>query len=157
MLLLRAFILELLVCFTSSARRFCFAVFFEGIAMAGAERAELGVMAAVNFLEHFHRPPYLGWLLPVSVGGLLWAMNPARVLVGGPAAAGDFFSSSSFQLGSFRNVFNPEILGNTEGVADMARNRRLLHGRQAAPDRIPGARPTITAAITTFSITGPRC
>src|SRR5271156_5878363 len=75
MLLLRAALLELLLCFHVVGGAVLFRRLFprESPWLAFILPI-LIVMAVFNFIEHFIALPSLGWLLPFTLGGLFWAM-----------------------------------------------------------------------------------
>ena len=133
MLLLRAALLEFLVCFHVIGAAVLFRRFFpRESAWLALILPTLAVMMAFNFVEHFIALPNLGWLLPVSMGGLLWAM-----LRPGYSWAGLRFPLILFVL-VFSWVFfirclNPQITCNTEGVADMARMVDFSLGNKLPP------------------------
>lgn len=139
MLLLRAVLLELLVCYHVVGAAVLFRRLFprESPWLAFI-LPTLMVMFVFNFLEHFIAMPQLGWLLPFTVLGLGWAMvQPGPLVPFGkraPAPAAtkpfwfwtDLYLPGGIFLGTFTWVFfilcfNPSITCNTEGVADMAR------------------------------------
>ena len=121
MLLLRAVLLELLVCFHVVGGAVLFRRFFPRESPWLAFIVPIFfVLAALNFIEHFVALPNLGWLLPLTLGGLGWALFmpgnsweglrlPAILFVG--VFTWDFIMMN----------MNPSITCNTEGVADMAR------------------------------------
>jgi len=121
MLLLRAALLELLVCFHVVGAAVLFRRLFprESPWLAFIVPI-LIVMAAFNFLEHYIALPHLGWLLPFTVGGLLWSMaRPGYSWEGLRLPAIIFVLVFTWDL--FVMSMNPAITANTEGVADMAR------------------------------------
>jgi hypothetical protein len=121
MLLLRAGLLELLVCFHVIGAAVLFRRLFprESPWLAFIVPT-LVVMAAFNFLEHFIAMPSLGWLLPFTLGGLLWSMVRPGYSWDGLRLPGILFVLV-FTWALFLKCMNPEITCNTEGVADMAR------------------------------------
>jgi len=121
MLLLRAVLLEILVCFHVVGAAVLFRRLFprESPWLAFI-LPTLFVMSLFNFIEHFIALPNLGWLLPFTLGGLLWAMirpgyswNELRLPT--------ILFLAVFTWALFLKCLNPEITCNTEGVADMAR------------------------------------
>jgi hypothetical protein len=121
MLLLRAALLEVLVCYHVLGAAVLFRRLFpRESAWLAFLLPTIMVMFVFNFIEHFVALPSLGWLLPVAVVGLGWAMiRPAPVW-------NDLVLPGGIFLGVFTWVFfirclNPSITANTEGVADMAR------------------------------------
>lgn len=121
MLLLRAVLLELLVCFHVIGGAVIFRRLFprESPWLAFIVPT-LIVMSVFNFLEHFIAMPGLGWLLPVSIIGLGVAIfRPGYSWEGLRFPAGVFVGLFTWAL--FIRCMNPVITANTEGVADMAR------------------------------------
>ena len=137
MLLLRAALLELLVCYHVIGG----AVFFRRLfpresAWLAFIVPTLIVMFVFNFIEHFIALPELGWLLPVTFVGLGWAMLHPGPLLGAwgarwtnttleTATTGMVLPGLIF-IGTYTWVFgilcfNPSITPNGEGPADMAR------------------------------------
>ena len=121
MLLLRAAILELLVCFHVMGAAVLFRRFFprESPWLAFIVPI-LIVMSGFNFLEHFIALPSLGWLLPFTLAGLFWAMVRPGYSWEGLRLPGVLFVLIFTWVHLIR-CLNPEITCNTEGVADMAR------------------------------------
>lgn len=121
MLLLRAVLLEILVCFHVIGAAVLFRRLFprESVWLAFI-LPTLFVMSLFNFIEHYIALPDLGWLLPFSVAGLLWAIVR-------PGYSWDelrlptILFLAIFTWAFFLKCLNPEITCNTEGVADMAR------------------------------------
>ena len=121
MLLLRAGLLELLVCFHVIGGAVVFRRLFprESPWLAFIVPI-LIVMTVFNFIEHFIALPSLGWLLPFTLGGLFWAMvRPGFTWEGLRLPTVLFVIVFTWAL--FLKCMNPEITCNTEGVADMAR------------------------------------
>jgi hypothetical protein len=121
MLLLRAALLELLVCYHVIGAAVLFRRLFPRESpWLGFIVPTLMVMFVFNFVEHFIALPELGWLLPFTAIGLGWAMLRPGIVWRDMMLPGGIF------LGVFTWVFfilclNPSITANTEGVADMAR------------------------------------
>jgi hypothetical protein len=143
MLLLRAVLLELLVCYHVLGGAVLFRRLFprESPWLAFLVPTIM-VMFVFNFIEHFIALPELGWLLPFTAAGLGWVMlrpgplfarasngrSDAASWAGSDLAAAlkDLFLPGAIFLVTFTWVFfirclNPSITCNTEGVADMAR------------------------------------
>src|SRR5476649_1036661 len=121
MLLLRAALLELLVCFHVLGGAVLFRRLFprESPWLAFI-LPTLIVMTVLNFIEHFIALPNLGWLLPFTLGGLFLAMvRPGYSWEGLRLPSILFVVVFTWAL--FLKCMNPEITCNTEGVADMAR------------------------------------
>ena len=135
MLLLRAALLEFLVCYHVVGGAVLFRRLFpRESAWLAFILPTLMVMFVFNFIEHFIALPELGWLLPFTIVGLGWAMlNPGPL--GGRWGYATANLSTAMQdmalptlvfLGTFTWALgilclNPSITPNTEGVADMAR------------------------------------
>jgi len=132
MLLLRAIVLDLLVCFHVVGAAVLFKRLFprESTWLA-LILPTLGVMCVCNFVEHFIALSSLGWLLPVTLGLFFFALASP----GSWSGYGIKLSPLSwdelrlplilflvvFQWAFFLKCLYPEITNNTEGVADMAR------------------------------------
>ncbi len=75
MLLLRAVLLEILVCFHVIGGAVLFRRYFPRESPWLAFIVPIFfVMAVCNFTEHFIAMPNLAWLLPFTLGGLGWAI-----------------------------------------------------------------------------------
>jgi hypothetical protein len=137
MLLLRAALLEFLVCYHVVGGAVLFRRLFprESAWLAFIVPTML-VMFVFNFVEHFIALPVLGWLLPFTLIGLGWAMfsrGPllgtwgARITTTPRAVAMEgmtlptvlFLITFTWALGILS--LNPSVTPNGEGVADMAR------------------------------------
>ena len=121
MSLLRAVLLELLVCFHVIGGAVVFRRLFprESPWLAFIVPI-LIVMSACNFIEHYIAMPELGWLLPFTLAGLLWAIaTPGYTWEGLRLPAILFVLVFTWDL--LIRSLNPAITCNTEGVADMAR------------------------------------
>jgi hypothetical protein len=121
MLLLRAALLEILVCIHVVGAAVLFRRLFprESPWLAFLVPT-LMVMSGFNFIEHFIALPQLGWLLPFTLGGLLWAVaRPGYSWEGLRLPAILFVVVFTWDF--FIRCLNPSITCNTEGVADMAR------------------------------------
>jgi hypothetical protein len=133
MLLLRAGLLELLVCFHVVGA----AVLFRRLSPRESPWLAfivptLIVMAVLNFIEHFIALPSLGWLLPFTLGGLLWAMARPGYSWEGLRLPSILFLVV-FTWVFFIRCLNPSITCNTEGVADMARVLDFCLGSKLPP------------------------
>ncbi len=133
MLLLRAGLLELLVCFHVVGGAVLFRRLFprESPWLAFL-LPTLIVMSALNFIEHFIALPNLGWLLPFTLVGLFWAMARPGYSWEGLRLPGVLFVAV-FTWVLFIRCLNPEITCNTEGVADMARVLDFCLGDKLPP------------------------
>ena len=133
MLLLRAVLLEFLVCFHIVGAAVLFRRLFpRESSWLAVILPTLAVMFAFNFIEHFIALPQLGWLLPITIGGLLWSMvRPGYSWEGlkFPIIIFLFLFSWSFLF----RCLSPEITCNTEGVADMARVLDFCLGDKLPP------------------------
>ncbi len=92
----------------------------------------LGVMFVLNFVEHFVALPSLGWLLPITLGGLLLVMLRAGALWDGlrfPSAL--FVFAFTFIL--LIKGLHPEIACWTEGLSDLARMLDFCLGDKVPP------------------------
>ncbi|HEV3272253.1 MAG TPA: DUF2298 domain-containing protein [Candidatus Methylacidiphilales bacterium] len=133
MLLLRAGLLELLVCFHVIGGAVLFRRLFprESPWLAFIVPI-LIVMSALNFIEHFIALPNLGWLLPFTLLGLLWAMARPGYSWEGLRLPSILFVAV-FTWALFVRCLNPEITCNTEGVPDMARVLDFCLGDKLPP------------------------
>jgi hypothetical protein len=121
MLLLRAVFLELLLCvhvigaavlfrrlFPKESPWLCFLV------------PILGLLATLNFIEHYIALPNLGWLLPITLGGLLWAiLKPGYSWEGLHFPAILFIVLFTFIFGL--KCVGPEISNTNEGISNLVR------------------------------------
>jgi hypothetical protein len=121
MLFLRAVFLELLLCihvvgaavlfrrlFPRESPWICFLV------------PILGLLSCLNFIEHFVALPNLGWLLPLTFGGSLWAMlKPGFSWEGVRFPALLFVGIFTFTFG-LRCIF-PDVSNANEGVFNYTR------------------------------------
>ena len=121
MLILRVFFLGFLVC----AHVIGAAVLFRRLCprespWLGFVVPILGLLATLNFIEHFVALPNFGWLLPITLGGSIWAIVK-------PGLAGDglrfpsvlFILIFAFML--LLKSLSPEIPNFTEGTGNMTR------------------------------------
>ena len=133
MLFLRAVFLEFLLCFhvVGAAALFrrlfpqespwiCFLV------------PTIGVLSFLNFVEHFVALPNLGWLLPLTLGGTLWAiLKPGFSWEGMRFPAILFVVIFTFTFG-LRCIF-PDISNANEGVFNMTRVLNYFLGGTLPP------------------------
>jgi hypothetical protein len=78
------------------------------------------VVAAANFIEHFVALPNIGWVLPFTLGGLIWLMaqpGPWWKDLRLPA----ILFATIFTWALFIRCLNPAITSDNESAADMAR------------------------------------
>jgi hypothetical protein len=121
MLLLRAALLEFLVCFHVVGAAVLFRRLFPRESPWLAFILPIFfVMLTFNFTEHFIPLTSLGWLLPLTIGGLFWAIFRPGYSWEGLKLPTILFTAV-FTWALFIKCMNPEITCNTEGVADMAR------------------------------------
>jgi hypothetical protein len=133
MLLLRAGLLELLVCFHVIGGAVVFRRLFprESPWLAFIVPIFI-VMSACNFIEHFVALASPGWLLPFTLLGLLWAIGrPGYSWEGLLLPCILFLVIFTWDL--FIMAQNPSITCNTEGVADMARVLDFCLGNKLPP------------------------
>jgi hypothetical protein len=121
MLLLRAALLELLVCFHVLGGAILFRRLFprESPWLAFI-LPTIMVMFVCNFIEHFLPLTQLGWLLPVTLLALGYVFVKYGLNFEGLFFPG-FIFLAIFTWVHFIRCLNPSITANTEGVADMAR------------------------------------
>jgi len=121
MLLLRAVLLELIVCFHVVGGAVIFRRLFPRESpWLALFVPTLLVMMVCNFIEHVIPLTHLSLLLPFTVAGILWAtLRPGYSWKGLQLPVTLFLLL--FTWAFFLKCLNPEITNNTEGVADMAR------------------------------------
>jgi len=133
MLLLRAALLEILVCFHVIGGAVVFRRIFPRESPWLAFIIPIFVvMCGFNFTEHFIAMPDLGWLLPFTIGGLLWAIGRPGYSWEGLRLPSILFLVI-FTWDFFIMAQNPSITCNTEGVADMARVLDFCMGNTLPP------------------------
>jgi hypothetical protein len=133
MLLLRAAYLEFLVCFHVIGAAVLFRRFFPRESpWLGFFVPVLAVMFAFNFAEHYLAMPNLGWLLPVTLVGLLWGMVRPGYTWQGLRLPSILFVVI-FTLALAVKCLNPAITCNTEGTADFARVLDFCLGDKLPP------------------------
>jgi len=133
MLLLRAALLEILVCFHVIGGAVVFRRIFPRESPWLAFIIPIFVVMCVfNFTEHFIAMPDLGWLLPFTIGGLLWAIGRPGYSWEGLRLPSILFLVI-FTWDFFIMAQNPSITCNTEGVADMARVLDFCLGNTLPP------------------------
>jgi hypothetical protein len=121
MLLLRAAFLELLLCLHVIGAAVLFRRLFPRESpWLGFLVPVMALLAALNFIEHFIALPNLGWLLPVTVAGSLWA-----ILKPGYSWEGLRFPAILFVV-TFTALFglkcqSPDISNFSEGLSNLAR------------------------------------
>jgi hypothetical protein len=133
MLLLRAVLLELLLCFHVIGGAVIFRRLFprESPWLAFI-LPTLMVMAVFNFIEHFIAMPNLVWLLPITLAGIGWAIIRPGYTWDGLRLPSILFVAI-FTWVFFIRGLNPSITCNTEGVADMARVLDFCLGDKLPP------------------------
>lgn len=121
MLILRVVFLELLLCFHVIGAAVLFRRFFPRESpWLGFLVPVMVLLAALNFLEHFIALPNLGWLLPFTMGGLLWAMfKPGYSWDGLRLPSIIFVAAFTFVL--LLKCASPDIPNYTEGIGNMTR------------------------------------
>lgn len=144
MLLLRALVLDSLVCFhVIGAAVLFYRLFPRESPWLALILPTIGMMFTCNFVEHFIALPSLGWLLPITFVLFLFAMAcRGEYRIGGITLADVSWRELRLPLVVFTLVFQwafflkclyPEITCNTEGVADMARVLDFLLGDKLPP------------------------
>ncbi len=121
MLLLRVAFLDWLLCFHVIGAAVLFRRFFprESPWLAFFVPT-LVLLSGLNFIEHFIALSNLGWLLPLSLGGLLWGMvKPGYSWEGLRFPSVLFVLTFSFML--LLKSLSPEIPNFTEGTGNMTR------------------------------------
>jgi len=121
MLILRVVFLELLVCFHLIGAAMLFRRFFPRESpWLGFVLPTLALLAALNFIEHFIALPNLGWLLPLSFGGLIWVMVQPDNSWEGMRLPSILFVVI-FTIVLFLKCLSPDIPNYTEGIGNMTR------------------------------------
>lgn len=90
------------------------------------------LVSVLNFIEHYIALPNLGWLLPFTLGGLIW-----NLVMPGYSWAGLKFPSILFAL-SFTFLLilkcsSPDIPNYTEGAVDLTRVLNYCMGEKVPP------------------------
>ena len=80
----------------------------------------LAVMSVLNFLEHYIAMPSLGWLLPFTMGGAIWAILRPGYSWQGLAFPSILFVAI-FTFSMALRCISPDIPNWTEGAGDMTR------------------------------------
>ena len=80
----------------------------------------LGLLATLNFIEHFVALPSLGWLLPVTLGGAVWTLLKPGFSWEGMRFPAILFVGIFTFIFSLRCVF-PDISNANEGIFNMTR------------------------------------
>jgi hypothetical protein len=121
MLLLRVVFLELLVCFHVIGAAVLFRRLFpRENPWLGFLLPTLILLSGLNFIEHFIAVPNLGWVLPVTLAGLLWAMlKPGYSWEGLRLPSILFVVTFTFVL--LLKSLSPDIPNYTEGTGNMTR------------------------------------
>jgi hypothetical protein len=133
MLFLRAALLEFLICFHVVGGAVLFRRLFprESPWLAFILPV-LIIMTVLNFVEHFLPLPNLGWLLPLTMGGLGWVLLRSPGVWEGMKLPVILFLLV-FTWVFFIRCLHPEITCNTEGPADMARMLDFCLGSTIPP------------------------
>ena len=120
-LLLRAIFLDLLVCLHVVGAASVFRRLFpRENAWFGYLVPILFPLMALNFIEHYVAVPHLGWLLPLTTGGLLWSLiQPGVDWKGFRLPTFLFIATFTFTL--FVRCLAPDIPNFTEGIGNMTR------------------------------------
>jgi len=121
MLLLRAAFLEFLLCFHVIGVAVLFRRFYPRESPWICFIAPiLALVTVLNFFEHFIDLPNLGWLMPITLGGLLWAMvKPGYSWEGMKLPTFLFVVMFSFVF--LLKCLSPAIPNFTEGIFNMTR------------------------------------
>jgi hypothetical protein len=133
MSLLRVVFLEFLICVHVLGAAVLFRRFFP------RESPWLGfvvpitvLVTALNFLEHFIALPYLGWLLPFTLGGMIWCLvRPGYSWDGLRFPAVLFVITFTFLL--LLKCISPDIPDYTEGAVDLTRVLNYSLGEKVPP------------------------
>jgi hypothetical protein len=133
MTLLRAALLELLVCLHVLGAAVLFRRFFPRESpWLAFFLPTFAITFALNFIEHFIALPQLGWLLPFTVGGSLLALRYAAPVREGLILPGSLFVAAFTYILLLR-CLHPEIPCWTEGLADLARVLDFCLGDKVPP------------------------
>jgi hypothetical protein len=121
MLILRVVFLDLLLCLHVIGAAALFRRFFPNESpWLGFIMPILVLLAGLNFIEHYIALPNLGWLLPLTLGGSLWAIfSPGFSWAGLRLPAILFVVTFTFVL--LLKCLTPEIPCYTEGTGNMTR------------------------------------
>jgi hypothetical protein len=121
MIVFRAVFLEFLLCFHVIGAAVLFRRLFpKESAWLGFFVPILVVMSALNFVEHFIALPNLGWLLPITMGGLIWAMATRGRAWSGLALPSVLFVVT-FSFVFLLKCLSPDIPNYTEGIGNLTR------------------------------------
>jgi uncharacterized protein DUF2298 len=133
MLLLRVVFFELLICLHVIGAAALFRRFFP------RESPWFGFIvpiflpiAALNFIEHFVALPNLGWLLPITTAGMIWALvKPGFSWDGLRFPSILFIITFSFML--LMRCTRPDVVVYTEGAVDLTRILNYSMGEKVPP------------------------
>lgn len=133
MLLLRVVFFELLICLHVIGAAALFRRFFP------RESPWFGFIvpiflpiAALNFIEHFIALPDLGWLLPLTTAGMIWALaSPGFSWDGLKFPSILFIATFSFML--LMRCTRPDVVVFTEGAVDLTRILNYSMGEKVPP------------------------
>jgi hypothetical protein len=121
MIVFRAVFLEFLLCFHVVGAAVLFRRFFpQESPWLGFFIPILVVLSGLNFVEHFIALPNLGWLLPITMGVLIWAMATGRRAWNGLALPSVLFLVT-FSFVFLLKCLSPDIPCYTEGVGNLTR------------------------------------
>jgi hypothetical protein len=121
MLIIRVAFLELLVCFHLIGAAVLFRRFFPRESpWLGFILPTLILLTGLNFIEHFIALPNLGWLLPLTFGGLVWVMVQRDNSWEGMWLPSLLFTVI-FTIVLFLKCLSPDIPNYTEGIGNMTR------------------------------------
>jgi hypothetical protein len=87
---------------------------------------------ALNFIEHFVALPNLGWLLPLTTTGMIWALiKPGFSWEGLKFPSVLFVATFSFML--LMRCTRPDVVVFTEGAVDLTRVLNFSMGEKVPP------------------------
>ena len=92
----------------------------------------LALMCGLNFVEHYVALPYLGFLLPLTLGGLGWVMVASGGAWRGLKLAAVLFVVTFTFVMALRCI-SPDIPNWTEGAGDMTRVLEYCMGEKVPP------------------------
>jgi hypothetical protein len=121
MLILRVVFLEFLVCLHFIGAAVLFRRFFPNESpWFGFIMPILVLLTGLNFIEHYIALSNLGWLLPLTLGGMIWTLvKPGYSWTGLVLPSILFVATFTFVL--LLICLTPSIPSNTEGTGNMTR------------------------------------